>query len=96
MPGPVFHAPAETDESGGSLEHRQHTDPHFFRRDKNGMVKLKLNLSPEEATLIEEAANGTPLMVYVHRILIDRARFHTRRSTRDTALVIDDIDDDEL
>jgi len=57
----------------------------LFRRDKNGMVKLKINLSPEEAALIEEAANGTPLMVYVHRVLIDRARFHARRSIQDAA-----------
>jgi hypothetical protein len=88
MSSPVFHAPAD-DDTDGSVEHRP-SDPHLFRRDKNGMVKLKINLSPEEATLIEEAANGTPLMVYVHRVLIDRARFHARRSIRDAALVIDE------
>jgi len=85
MSSTASRALADSDERVGRRPAPVHSDPHFFRRDKNGMVKLKINLSPEEAALIEEAANGTPVMVYVHRVLIDRARFHARRSTQDAA-----------
>lgn len=55
-------------------------NPHFFRREKDRSVKLRLNLSAEEADLIEEAAGDTPLLLYIHRVLNDRARFHARKS----------------
>lgn len=54
--------------------------PHFFRRENDRSVRLRLRLSEEEADLIEEAAGDTPLMLYIHRVLNDRARFHVQRS----------------
>lgn len=54
-------------------------DPHIFRREGDGTVKLRLKLTPEEAALIEEAAAGTPLMLYIHRVLTERARYHIAR-----------------
>lgn len=54
--------------------------PHFFRREEDRSVRLRLRLSEEEADLIEEAAGDTPLMLYIHRVLNDRARFHISKS----------------
>lgn len=54
--------------------------PHFFRRERDRSVRLRLRLSEEEADLIEEAAGDTPLMLYIHRVLNDRARFHVQKS----------------
>jgi hypothetical protein len=56
--------------------------PHFFRREKDGSVKLRIKLTPEEAAMIEEAAGETPLMLYIHRVLADRAKFHISRNNR--------------
>lgn len=55
-------------------------NPHFFRRERDRSVRLRLRLSEEEADLIEEAAGDTPLMLYIHRVLNDRARYHQRKS----------------
>lgn len=87
MSTPVFRAPAP-DSSGGGARSYPDTDAHFFRRDKRGSVKLRMNLSPEEATLIEEAADGTPLMVYIHRVLIDRAKYHIKRRVAEPGLLL--------
>lgn len=54
--------------------------PHFFRRERDRSVRLRLRLSEEEADLIEEAAGDTPLLLYIHRVLNDRARFHAQKS----------------
>lgn len=54
--------------------------PHFFKREGDGSVRLRMRLSAEEAALIEEAAGETPLMVYIHHVLNERARFHIRKS----------------
>lgn len=78
MSTPLFRAPAD-DEIDERTERKPHPDAHHFRRDKSGMAKVRINLSPEEAVLIEEAADGTPLMLYIHRVLIDRAKFHIER-----------------
>lgn len=54
--------------------------PHFFRREADRSVRLRLRLSEEEADLIEEAAGDTPLLLYMHRVLQDRARYHIKKS----------------
>lgn len=54
--------------------------PHFFRREADRSVRLRLRLTEEEADLIEEAAGDTPLLLYIHRILNDRARYHIQKS----------------
>lgn len=54
--------------------------PSFFRREDDRSVRLRLRLSEEEADLIEEAAGDTPLLLYIHRVLNDRARYHIAKS----------------
>lgn len=54
--------------------------PHFFRRENDGSVRLRIRFTPEEAALIEEAAGDTPLLLYIHRVLNERARFHIQRA----------------
>jgi hypothetical protein len=53
--------------------------PHFFEREADGSVRLRIRFTPEEASLIEEAAGSTPLMLYIHRVLNDRARYHVKK-----------------
>lgn len=55
-------------------------NPHFFRRERDRSVRIRLRLTPEEADQIEEAAGDTPLLLYIHRVLNDRARFHAQKS----------------
>lgn len=53
--------------------------PHFFERERDGSVRVRIRFTADEASLIEEAAGDTPLMLYIHRVLNDRARFHVRK-----------------
>lgn len=50
--------------------------PHFFKREADGSVRLRIRFTAEEAALIEEAAGETPLLLYIHRVLGERARYH--------------------
>lgn len=61
----------------------QPLNPHFFRRDENGTVRIRLRLGPEEASIIEEAAGDTPLITYIHRVLMDRAKQHAEKAQRE-------------
>jgi hypothetical protein len=51
-------------------------NPHFFKRERDGSVRLRIRFSAEEAALIEEAAADTPVLLYIHRVLGERARHH--------------------
>jgi hypothetical protein len=53
--------------------------PHFFAREADGSARVRIRFTPEEASLIEEAAGTTPLMLYIHRVLNDRACYHIRK-----------------
>lgn len=55
-------------------------NPNFFRRQPDGSVKLRLNLTSEEADLIELGAGKTPLLLYIHRVLQERAKFHISKN----------------
>jgi len=48
--------------------------PHFFTRDKDGTVRLRIRLDADEAALIEEAAGTTPVMDWIYATLNDTAR----------------------
>lgn len=39
--------------------------PHFFDREPDGSVRLRLRFSEEEANTIEEAAGRSPLIPYI-------------------------------
>jgi hypothetical protein len=69
--------------------------PHFFKREADGSVRLRIRFTPEEANLIEEAAGETPLLLYIHRVLGDRARYHIRKRAQVEAELIAEEDDDE-
>lgn len=53
--------------------------PHFFKREADGSVRLRIRFTPEEAAAIEEAAGETPLLLYIHRVLAERAKYHIRK-----------------
>lgn len=53
-------------------------NPHFFGREADGSVRLRLRFEPEEAALYEEAAGDTPLMTWLHRTLTEAAKRQVR------------------
>lgn len=69
--------------------------PHFFRREADGSVRLRIRFTPEEASLIEEAAGETPLVLYIHRVLGDRARYHIRKRAQVEGQMNDEDRDQE-
>ena len=48
--------------------------PSSFSRDADGSVRLRIRFDSEAASLIEEAAGDTPLMVWLFRTLEEAAR----------------------
>jgi hypothetical protein len=52
---------------------RQH-NKHFLAREADGSVRLRIRFETEEASLFEEAAGDTPIMVWIHRTLGEAAR----------------------
>lgn len=63
-------------------------NPHFFEREPDGSVRIRLRLSSEEASLIEEAAGDTPLVAYMHHVLNERARHHVEQARKERAKVL--------
>ena len=41
-------------------------DAHRFARDRDGSVRLRIRFSREEADNIETAADGAPLLEWLH------------------------------
>lgn len=66
---------------GGAVNARD----HFFNRQPDGTVRLRMRLSPEEASLIEEAAGDTPLMIYLHKV-VNAAALRHRDKLRDARM----------
>jgi hypothetical protein len=51
---------------------------HFLNRESDGTVRLRIRFQAEEASLFEEAAGNTPIMVWLHRTLEEAAREQVR------------------
>jgi hypothetical protein len=66
--------------------------PHFFRREADGSVRVRIRFTAEEAAIIEEGAGDTPLLLYIHRVLNDRARYHIRKRAQVEAQLDAEID----
>lgn len=66
--------------------------PAFFRRDEDGSVRLRLRFEPELASLIEEAAGRTPLMVWIYAALEDSARRQAEASRKNRPRVPPPLD----
>lgn len=47
---------------------RQHSK-HFLAREGDGSVRLRMRFTGDEASLFEEAAGDTPVMLWIHRAL---------------------------
>lgn len=75
-------AAVEDNDQGWARPNETRFSKHFFKREDDGSVRLRMRFSPEEASLIEEAAGDTPLLVYIHRVLKDRAEYHVRAARR--------------
>jgi hypothetical protein len=57
---------------------RQHSQ-HFLLREDDGTVRLRMRFSHEEASLFEEAAGDTPIMLWLHRALKGAAEREVRK-----------------
>lgn len=60
---------------------RKHS-PHFFARESDGSVRLRIRFEGDEASLFEEAAGDTPLMTWLHRTLTEAAKRQVREQRR--------------
>lgn len=49
-------------------------NPNFFARDPDGSVRLRVRLTGETASLVEEAAGRQPLMDWLYKAIEARAR----------------------
>jgi hypothetical protein len=56
---------------------------HFFAREPDGSVRLRVRFTSEEASMIEEAAGSAPVMAWLHQTIKDAARDEVKRQ-RDT------------
>lgn len=54
---------------------------------------MRIRFTPAEASLIEEAAGETPLILYIHRVLGERARYHIKKRAEVEGAVDDSVDD---
>jgi hypothetical protein len=61
---------------------RTEKSPHFFDREPDGSVRLRLRFSEEEANLIEEAAGRTPLIPWIHKAIGVQASHEARKVRR--------------
>lgn len=60
---------------------RKHSD-HFFDREADGTVRLRIRFENDEASLFEEAAGDTPVMLWMHRTLQAAAKRQVREARR--------------
>lgn len=60
---------------------RKHS-PHFFNREADGTVRLRIRFNSDEAALMEEAAGDTPVMVWLHRTLTAAANRQVKEARR--------------
>lgn len=58
-------------------EGRRHSK-HFLAREGDGSVRLRMRFTGEEASLFEEAAGDTPIMMWMHRTLKEAAKRQAR------------------
>lgn len=66
---------------------RKKHSPNFFAREDDGSVRLRLRFDGDEASLFEEAAGDTPVMLWLHRTLSNAAhrQVDARRKKVDVA-----------
>ncbi len=57
--------------------------PHFFDREADGSVRLRLRFTEEQANLIEEAAGRAPLIPYILGAVTDAAERDAELARRD-------------
>jgi len=48
------------------MSEQRKLNPHFFAREENGTARVRIRFTPEEASLIEEAAGRTPVLKWIH------------------------------
>lgn len=57
--------------------------PHFFDREPDGSVRLRMRFDSDEAMLIERAAGDVPLMIWLHRAIHQAALREARGRERE-------------
>jgi hypothetical protein len=61
---------------------RRKQSEHFFARESDGTVRLRIRFDGPEASLMEEAAADMPLMAWIHKTLADAARKQVEEAHR--------------
>lgn len=57
-------------------------NPHFFARESDGSVRVRVRFESDEAALFEEAAGDTPVMIWLHRTLAKAAKEEVREARK--------------
>lgn len=52
---------------------RKRPSTHFFARESDGSVRLRIRFDAERASLIEKAAGDTPLLEWIDRVIYEGA-----------------------
>lgn len=74
---------------------RRRHSPSFFAREPDGSVRLRIRFEGDEASLFEEAAGDTPVMVWLHRTLGEAARKQIKAARVNQPRVRPEESDDE-
>lgn len=57
-------------------------NPNFFTRAEDGTVRLRIRFESDEASLFEEAAGDTPVMLWLHRTLSSAAKRQVKQQRK--------------
>jgi hypothetical protein len=63
-------------------DRRRRQSEHFFARESDGSVRLRIRFDGDEASLMEEAAGSTPLLAWIHKTLGEAARREVEETHR--------------
>lgn len=70
-------------------------NPNFFRREDDGSVRVRLKFDNETASLFEEAAGRTPVMVWLRRTLETTAKRQVKEQQRLRQRIAPPSEDDQ-
>lgn len=55
---------------------------HFFQRERDGSVRVRMKWSNDEATMIEEAAGDTPVLEWLYEKINAAAAAEVKKARR--------------
>lgn len=75
--------PGEAPEDTPRISEQKRLNPYFFRREKDGTVRVRMRFTAQEASVIEEGAGETPIIDYLYRIINSTAAQDAERAQQE-------------